>query len=335
MKSYILLTFSLLMLYSCTHKKVEIIPCTFPYETSLRGLFNVTDSVSWASGSNGYIFTSTNMEWEGAPVDTFKTLDFRDVHGFSAQEAILMSSLEDSKIYKTFDGANSWKLVYENDSSGIFFNGLDFWDANNGIAFSDPIGDQLFIITTTDGGMSWHKLEALDLPKTLNGEAGFAASGTGIVCVGDSSVYIGTGGGEVARVFRSQNRGKNWKVVETPMRNGEASGIYSITFLDELNGVAVGGNYIDSANITGNCVLTSDGGLTWRLPQTPPNGYRSGVAHNGNGTLISTGRNGVDVSYDKGNNWAFVSDSAYYSVVLTANSGWLSGKNKMGIIRLN
>jgi len=53
------------------------------------------------------------------------------------------------------------------------------------------------------------------------------------------------------------------------MRNGEASGIYSLTFLDKLNGVVVGGNYLDSANIKGNCAITSDGGITWQLPDTP------------------------------------------------------------------
>ena len=107
---------------------------------------------------------------------------------------------------------------------------------------------KLYIITTKDGGNSWQKLEAISLPETLQGEAGFAASGTGIVCVGDSTVYIGTGGGEVSRVFISKNRGRNWKAIDTPMRTGEASGVYSLTFMDEQHGVAVGGNYLDSEN---------------------------------------------------------------------------------------
>jgi hypothetical protein len=50
---------------------------------------------------------------------------------------------------------------------------------------------------------------------------------------------------------------------------------------------------------------------------------------------IATGRNGVDVSYDKGNNWRHVSDDAYYSVVLNGNLGWLSGRNKMAKILFN
>jgi len=332
MKS-ILAAFTLVLIIgSCTPKKVTVTPYTFSYDSSMRGLFNVDDNVSWASGTNGYTFISINNEWKGIQDTSWSSLDFRDIHSFSDKEAIIMSSGDGCKMYKTSDGAESWNLVYENNSEGIFFDGMGFWNDKNGIAFSDPIDNQLFIITTNDAGDSWQKLVSVNLPNTLKGEAGFAASGTGIVCVGDSSVYIGTGGGEASRVFTSHNRGKSWKAIETPMMNGEASGIYSMTFMDELNGVAVGGNYLDSANTKGNCVITSDGGLTWELPKTPPTGYRSGVAHNGKGVLIATGRNGIDVSYDKGNNWKHISDGAYYSVVLNGNSGWLSGRDKMAKI---
>ena len=332
MKS-ILAAFTLVLIIgSCTPKKVRVTPYTFSYESSMRGLFNVDYNVSWASGTNGYTFISINNEWKGIQDTSWSSLDFRDIHSFSDKEAIIMSSGDGCKMYKTSDGAESWNLVYENNSEGIFFDGMGFWNDKNGIAFSDPIDNQLFIITTNDAGDSWQKLVSVNLPNTLKGEAGFAASGTGIVCVGDSSVYIGTGGGEASRVFTSHNRGKSWKAIETPMMNGEASGIYSMTFMDELNGVAVGGNYLDSANTKGNCVITSDGGLTWELPKTPPTGYRSGVAHNGKGVLIATGRNGIDVSYDKGDNWKHISDGAYYSVVLNGNSGWLSGRDKMAKI---
>jgi photosystem II stability/assembly factor-like uncharacterized protein len=334
MKSILLVFISTILFYSCSSKKVEVIPYPFQYESSMRGLFNVDKKVSWVSGTNGYTYRAIDDSLESFLDTAWSKFDFRDIHAFNQKEAVIMSSGDGCEIYKTINGAKSWDLVYKNDSAGIFFDGMDFWDENNGIAFSDPIDNQLFIITTTDGGDSWRKLESIELPETLKGEAGFAASGTGIVCVGDNSVYIGTGGGSFSRVFTSHDRGLNWIAVETPMMNGDASGIYSMTFMDELNGVAVGGNYLDSANTNGNCVITSDGGLTWELPETPPTGYRSGVAHNGNGVLIATGRNGVDVSDDRGNNWKHVSDDAYYSVVLNEDSGWLSGKSKMAKIIL-
>ena len=334
MKSFLTLFLISLILFSCTHQNVEIIPFTFRYQSSIRGLYNVNKAISWASGTNGYTFRSVNNSWYAKRDTAWALTDFRDVHSFKDNEAIIMSSGDGCKMYKTTDAAETWDLVYENNEPGIFFDGMDFWDDKNGIAFSDPIDNKLFIIRTKDGGDTWQHLQNVELPQTIKGEAGFAASGTGIVCVGDSAVYIGTGGGEVARIFRSDNRGLNWSVVETPMMKGAASGIYSITFLDELNGVAVGGNYLDSANTKGNCIVTSDGGITWQLSQTPPTGYRSCVAHNGKGVLVSTGRNGVDVSFDKGNNWEHISDKAYYSCILNGDSGWLSGRNNMAMIKI-
>tara|TARA_B110000459_G_C16548745_1_gene465686 strand:- start:47 stop:1063 length:1017 start_codon:yes stop_codon:yes gene_type:complete len=328
MKSNLIYILSFLVLFSCKEKEVVIIPVkNVLAENSKRGLFAVNEHVIWTSGTDGIILsTSNNKDWKKFEDTALVTLDFRDIHAFNEKEAVIMSSGDGCEMYKTTDGGKNWKKVYENKEAGIFFDGMDFWDDKNGIAFSDLIDNHIYMITTTDGGSSWSKLNSKIAPKTLAKEAGFAASGTGIVCVGDSTVYIGTGGGEKSRVFKSHDRGLNWKTVNTPMRTGEASGIYSMVFLDELNGVVVGGNYLDSAGEHGNCAITSDGGLTWQLPNVPPTGYRSCVAYNGNGVLITTGRNGIDVSFDKGMNWKHVSDAAYYSCVINGNSGWLTGR---------
>ncbi len=328
MKSKLILIPLMIMLYSCADKEVLITPLKTLADSSMRGLYSVDEKITWASGSNGYVLhTTDNENWLTYQDTSWSGLDFRDIHAFNEKEAIIMSSGDGCKMYKTFDGSKSWDLVYENNSKGIFFDGMDFWDETHGIAFSDPIDNRLYIIETKDGGNSWSELKSIELPKTLDGEAGFAASGTGIVCSGDGTVFIGSGGGAISRVFVSHNSGKTWDVIDTPMMKGEASGIYSMTFLDELHGVAVGGNYLDSANTEGNCIITSDGGLTWERSLLPPTGYRSGVCHNGNGVLIATGRNGIDVSFDKGINWKHVTDDAYYSCVMNGDSGWLTGRN--------
>jgi len=337
MKSNLIYILCFFIFFSCAEKEIKITSVKNNIsETSKRGLFAVNENIIWTSGTKGIVLsTSNNKEWNKFEDTTFAALDFRDIHAFNKKEAIVMSSGDGCEIYKTKDGGVNWKKVYENETKGIFFDGMDFWDDKNGIAFSDPINNQFYIITTTDGGNTWKKLYSKKIPETLKGEAGFAASGTGIVCVGDSTVYIGTGGGKISRVFISYNRGLTWAVVNTPMRSGEASGIYSMVFLDELNGVAVGGNYLDSASIEGNCVITSDGGLTWRLPKIPPRGYMSCVAYNDNSILICTGRNGIDVSYDKGNTWKHITDDAYYSCVINEDYGWLTGKEgKMAKINL-
>ena len=295
------------------------------FQSSMRGLYFVNDSVAWASGSGGvYMKTINDEDWLADTIPGCSYLDFRDVHAFDHKTAMVMSSGEGCLIYRTEDGGENWSKVYENLDKDFFFDGMDFWDEKCGIAYSDPIKGKLFIIRTTDGGKSWKPLNSS--PNTLEGEAGFAASGTGIVCKGDSTIWIATGGGEKARVFKSVNRGKNWQSYNTPMRAGEGCGIYSMSFFDTKNGVIVGGNYLDSLNTKGSCAVTSDGGETWKLiSANGPRGYRSCVAAS-NQFAISVGRTGIDITSDKGYYWMPLSNEGYYSCILKDGKGWLTGR---------
>lgn len=318
-----------LVFTACSNPEVKIGEVNYnQYHSSVRGLYMVNENIIWASGTNGIIQQTINgNNWVSYVEKDKDTLDYRDIHAFNDNEAIIMSSGKGCVMYKTKDTGKSWELVYENGNPNVFFDGMDFWDNKNGIAFSDPIGNELYLIKTNDGGNTWQRLTPEILLGTLKGEAGFAASGTGIQCIGKSTVVIGTGGGERSRLYISNDKGKNWKVCDTPMRAGEASGIYSLCFKDSLNGVVVGGNYLDSTNIEGNCAYTKDGGKTWGVPITTPKGYRSCVVYNGNGIYITCGRTGVDVSYDDGENWKSISAEGFYSCVLKNNTGWLFGRN--------
>lgn len=334
MKKLMVITFYLLVSpHLFSQITITPIPSNF-FKTSMRGLYAVDENIIWASGTGGVVMkTTNNKDWETFYNPKLKSLDYRDIHAFNENEAIIMSSGDGCEIYKTKDGGKTWLKVYENKEKRIFFDGMDFWDNKNGIAMSDPINEELYLIETKDGGETWQKITP-NIPKTLKGEACFAASGTSIKCVGDSTVYIGTGGGEQSRVFMSFNRGKSWQVVTTPMRNGDASGIYSLTFIDDKNGVAVGGNYLDSLNSVGNCIITSDGGKSWRKTKKSPEGYQSCVATNKKGLSIACGTTGVNVSFDKGNTWKHINDDAYNSCVLDNYTGWLVGNNgKMASIK--
>lgn len=332
---YSILLITIFTFLSCSKQrpKIEITSIDLGKPSSMRGLYMVDEDVAWASGTDGIVrYTRNGIDWIVYQDTSWNDLDFRDIHAFNSNEAIIMSSGDGCKIYKTKDACKSWELVYENNTEGIFFDGMDFWDDKNGIAFSDPINNQLFIITTNDGGDTWQELTSMSMPNTLEGEAGFAASGSGITCEGDSTVFIGTGGGAISRIFKSTNRGKTWSVTNTKMRAGEASGIYSMAFVNGHRGVAIGGNYLDSTNSNGNCIVTINGGQTWVAAQKAPFGYKSCVTDNGDGVMIATGRTGVDVSYDNGYTWQHISDDAYYSCVIKGSKGWLSGKNKLAQI---
>jgi photosystem II stability/assembly factor-like uncharacterized protein len=300
---------------------------------SLRGLSVVTERVVWASGSRGTVVRTTDggMMWKVDTIPGATALDFRDIHAFGADTALVLSAGEDARIYLTTDGGRSWTLRYANRAPGVFFDGMAFWDSRNGIAFSDPVNGKFLLISTADGGHSWKEIAGASLPAPLPGEAGYAASGTGIATVGSSRVWFGTGGGARTRVIHSSDRGSTWSAVNVPMlTRTDGSGIYSLVFIDSLRGVAVGGTYTQPALARGNAAYTSDGGKTWTAVQTqPPRGYRSAVAvvpGTPAPTLIAAGTTGTDYSVDGGKSWAPLSDDGFNAVAFaSAAAGWAVG----------
>ena len=305
-------------------------PQATPTTASLRGLSVVSDQVVWASGSGGTCLRTTDggTTWETLTVPGTDSVDFRDVEAFSADEAFLLSAGEPALLYHTTDGGQRWQLRYENPTPGIFFDVLTFWDETHGIAMSDPVGGHFVLIATHDGGHHWEPLSVDDMPAPVKGEAGFAASGTGLATVGERQVWLATGG-KRARVFRSEDRGQHWTVADTPVRQGEASqGIFSLVFADAQHGVAVGGDYLQENDTARVACYSTDGGHTWQLPLSSPRGYRSGVAyHPAEQLLLAVGPSGSDYSPDLGKTWHPADTVGYHAVQLAPNRrvGWASG----------
>ena len=335
----LLIVFVGLILWSCLpwEKEQAFEPCWQSQNSgstaSFRGLCVVSSEVVWASGSQGTVTRTLDGGeiWHSFTVPGAEELDFRDIQAFSADTAILLTAGLPAKIFKTQDGGRSWRLCYSNETSGVFFDAMAFWDEQNGIAFSDPVEGSFLIITTSDGGATWQPVSPENIPPALPGEAGFAASGTCMAVQGKSHVWFGTGGA-AARIFRSRDKGRTWEAAETPMLSGESSqGIFSLTFWDELNGVAVGGDYRDPGSVVGNAVITKDGGKTWMaVKSTPPSGFRSCVAFipgKKGPILVSVGTNGADYSRDGGQSWVKFDSTGYHSLGFanSGDSGWAVG----------
>lgn len=304
--------------------------------SSLRGMCVVNDNIVWVSGTKGSFARTLDggQTWLADSVAGATNLDFRDVQAFDAERAILMSagSSELSRIYKTQDGGNpagaGWQLQHLNKTAEGFFNGMAFWDENNGILVGDPIDGQLFVMLTADGGNTWQPLPAESAPAVVQGEYGFAASGTNLAVHGKNHVWIATGGA-IARVFHSNDRGKTWNVAVTPIVSGNSSsGIFSIAFRDEKHGVVVGGNYQEPNAAQANAALTNDGGKSWELIKNPAAmEYRSCVAYLTPSLLVAVGPSGSDYSNDGGLTWARFSTEGFHtlSFVASTNIGWAAG----------
>ena len=301
-----------------------------------RGLVAVSPRVVWASGTRGRVAHTSDggNTWVVDSIPDASRLDFRDIYAMSPSRAWVMSAgLADSgqaRIYATFDGVH-WTKQFETSQKGVFLDAISFWDADHGVAMSDPVDGKLFLIATNDGGTTWTHLDTDKAPPVLKDEAAFAASGTCLAVEGSSNVWIATGGGARARVFRSTDRGRTWSVADTPLHAGtSAAGAFSVAFSDAKHGVVVGGEYTKPKQASVNVAISDDGGKTWRQPKgSMPAGYLSGVAivpGTRGRTMVAVGLAGTARSDDAGESWTMVDTVAYNSVAFASpDAGWAAG----------
>src|SRR5689334_13613732 len=99
-------------------------------KASIRGLSVVSDRIVWVSGSNGQVGRSLDggSTWKWFTVKGFEKRDFRDIEAFDAVTAVIMAVEEPANILKTVDGGETWKVVYENPTKGMFLDAMEFWD---------------------------------------------------------------------------------------------------------------------------------------------------------------------------------------------------------------
>lgn len=302
----------------------------------LRGLGVLSEEVAWASGSGGTCLRTADggRTWTARPVPGAEGLDFRDLHAVDADTAFLLSigPGAQSRIIKTTDGGASWMTQHANAGPKGFLDALAFWDADHGLALGDPVDGRFVILATDDGGKAWTPIAAEGMPPALPGEGAFAASGTCLVVGEGGRAWFATGGAKVARVFRSDDRGRTWTAHETPVASGAPSkGIFSLAFRDADRGVAVGGDYQKPEDAEAVVALTDDGGRSWHRPTgRGPGGYRSAVAFvpGADGrTLVAVGPSGSDLSRDGGDTWQPLDGPGFDAVSFASpDAGWASGE---------
>jgi hypothetical protein len=308
----------------------------------LRGIDNVGGGVAWASGTNGTVLRTEDggYLWQSCTVPPgAEKLDFRGVQAFDANTAIVMSSGTGdlSRLYKTTDGCQTWKLLFTNPDKDGFWDAVKFKRPTDypsgellGIILGDPVGGSFVVENSKDGGVTWKRLV---LPPSQLDEGAFAASNSALFSEWEDGVEIfGTGGPKGSRLFTSCDPcttkpfdKESWHVQPAPMfGTGASVGIFSVAaklFGPSVSYVAVGGDYSkpDSTGIAAFSVRF----LIWRTALTPPHGYRSAVAYDlDSKTWITVGPNGTDVSTDDGRNWKAVHPDASLHEAADADRNW-------------
>ena len=314
---------------------------------SLRGIHNVGGGVAWASGTNGIVLRTEDggYLWQTCSMPPgAEKLDFRGVQAFDENTAIVMSSGpgDQSRLYKTTDGCQTWKLLFTNPDKDGFWDAMQFYrgktydqdthrsdtklipltNRSNAILIGDPVNGAFAIFFTHDGGDTWHRLgndPGTRSVKSNSGESLFAASNSSVVSPGVNGQYCFVSGGkDGSRLLFEQGHspfdGSSWSAfsnIKLPLPSGESAGAFSIGRREEVDGysgrfVIVGGDY--SKPDGGASVRAYQPALLVKVvaktSQTPPHGYRSAVAWDSDQKLwITVGPNGTDISTDDGRNW--------------------------------
>lgn len=299
-----------------------------PSQASLRGLSALTNEIAWASGSNGTWMRTMDggQTWDHGVIAGLDTVDFRSIHAFDAETAIVVSAGQPSVIYKTTDGGKNWVLKHQEDDQA-FLDGISFSSATRGYVVGDPQNGQWTILQTANKGESWYMLDSI--PGAGDGEAAFAASATSLLAEG-TSIYLGSGG-KVSNLHFSNDQGSTWESFPAPLKQGESSqGIFSVSRLGEGAIICVGGDYLKEKSVEGNSAIFLSGSKEWIPVQTPPRGFRSGVIYfPENKWVLAVGPDGSDYSVDEGINWLALSEEGFHTIKMGHADGsiWASGAN--------
>jgi photosystem II stability/assembly factor-like uncharacterized protein len=300
----------------------------------LQAVSPVNRRVVWASGLGGTFVVTTDggQHWRKGVVPGASALEFRDIQGVSAEVAYIMSAGTGSasRIYKTTNGGRNWTLQFRNRKPNAFYDCFAFWSPQRGIAFSDPVDGRFPVLRILDGH-TWNGI-AFRLPLALEGEFGFAASGTCVATQGDERAWITTGGASRARILATRDGGKTWRAFNTPLVSNPSAGGFTVAFRTGSRGIVAGGD-LDPENPRprNRIAISEDGGQTWNLVRPPPfDGAVFGLSYvPGRGrTVVITGPAGAAWSSSEGEaGWQTLPGVEDFWAVAFADEevGWLVG----------
>ncbi|WP_111707569.1 WD40/YVTN/BNR-like repeat-containing protein [Lutibacter citreus] len=297
--------------------------------SSIRAIEVINDSTVIYAGSNGDIavLSGKKKKFIASKIITDTIIPhFRSLA--TTKKAVFALNVANPALLYKYEN-NTIDIVYKEENEKVFYDSMAFFDTLNGIAVGDPTDNCLSILITRDGGNSWGKMKCEDLPKINQGEALFSASNTNISIVGEHA-WIATGGLK-ARVFHSPDMGLTWEVYDTPIIKGKSTtGIYSIDFYNEKQGIICGGDYLDKFGDLANKAITKNGGKTWEIvAENSAPKYVSCVQYvpeTEGMELFAVSTNGIFFSNNYGNNWQKISDEEFYSIrFFDKNTAWLSG----------
>jgi hypothetical protein len=335
MKKILPLLFSFLGIFSFS-QKIESLETIFNDKISIRAL-EIYDDKVWYSGTDskfGFVDLKNSKNQKQIKLSE-KKLQFRALA--QDKNSFYTINIESpAEFFKINKKDLRSEIVFKDTVKTSFYDALHFVNDKLAYTFSDADKDNKLKLAVFKNG-KWSMLT--NDVKLNEGEAAFAASNTNISST-KNNLWIATGG-KASRILKLNFKTNKFEVFDTPFIQGESSqGMYSIDFLDDKFGVAVGGDYTKQDANVNNIATTNDGGKTWQIQASGQNaGYTTCVKIKPNSKgkeMISVGDKHISYSSDFGKTWKKISDEQGFFVCkwIDENTVVFAGKDKISVMKL-
>lgn len=261
----------------------------------------------YIGNSDGFIYQMKLKNLKSKQLSKKPIAEIRDI-ALAGKKTLVAMQSNDSSFVLTLK--NRKELTQSISNKAIFLDGMDILPSGAGFLMGDPVDGFFTLYKTADFGLHWTEISP-KLPAGI-GEAGFAASGSTVHCLNDST-FAFVSGGMQSRFFISNNSGKTWSITNLNYPKSNGSGPFSMCIINPNEMVIVGGDYAQPKNSENTSFYTTDGGLNWIPSEKPTLGYRSCVI-NCDGILYACGTTGIDISKDNGKNWEKFQEGNYFAM---------------------
>ncbi|MBU8932854.1 MAG: hypothetical protein KOO62_02495 [candidate division Zixibacteria bacterium] len=237
MKRLSLLALAIVLLFAttATAQDWQIIP--FQLDATLTGVtfvhrdtgFVVSADGSWARTADA------GQTWHKGSIDP--TVKLEDISFLNGTTGLVCGSR--GSLYLTTDGGSNWQDVSSGDTAHIFFD-IEWLAPQIALAIGADRSAKMPItgvaFRSTDGGLTWKKLEPMGI-------------GYSEICVrADGAVYFPS----FNQLLRSNNQGRTWTRTSTfDKKQARALSLYGKTGL--------------MAGPGGMCAISNDSGKTWTM----------------------------------------------------------------------
>ena len=223
---------------------------------------------------------------------------------FAAVLGDLYKSSEERGVYKSIDGAKTWKKVlFSNADAGAVDLIIDpnnsrilyatTWNVRRTPYSLSSGGEGSAIWKSTDEGVSWKNISANEgLPKGIWGITGITVSPV------NSDIVWALIENENGGVYKSIDAGKTWKLINSDRELRQRAWYYTRIYADTKDE-----NTVYVLNVEYH--QSKDGGKTFKSFEAPHGDHHDlWIAPEDNQRMIIADDGGAQISFDAGENWS-------------------------------